>query len=58
MKTLDKLLNTGWETTDKNNGECIIYKRNNERILYNPHKDSVELEYTVDNQLHFKHYGQ
>jgi len=47
LKTLDKLLNTGWETTNKNCGECEIYKRNNERILYNPHTDSVEFEYVT-----------
>ena len=58
MKTLDKLLNQGWKTTNRSNGDCEIYKRDNGRILYNRNKDSVELEYTTDNDTYLKHYEQ
>lgn len=57
MKTLDKLLNQGWKTTNRNYGDCQIYKREDERIFYNPHKDSVDFEYTVGHDTDFKHYG-
>ena len=45
MKTLNDLIKKGWISTNKYFADLEIYKRNDDRLLYDRKKDEIQLRY-------------
>jgi hypothetical protein len=44
---LEQLIKDGWEYLDRY-GDCKIYGKDSERLLYDPKRDVIHIRYTLD----------